>query len=256
VADDTITLALDGNVSLSEFAEAIRRFDSLVQALARAEKAKHVRWFVADLEMSSTIATARGVAAPDQPEEVVRDEVKRMVAGYLRVGLSLEQGEPIPYAQDVVKEAEAITAVLNENVRTVRFETAQSEALIAAPAARPETITEKQTSYGAVEGRVQTLTSRGGLRFTLYDTLYDKAVSCYLAEGHEDEMRDVWGRRAVVEGVVSRDAKSGRPLAVRGITTVEMLPEVAPGKYRELRGLSPSGGLSAEEAIRRLRDAG
>jgi hypothetical protein len=112
-------------------------------------------------------------------------------------------------------------------------------------------------AYGAVEGRIQTLTSRGGLRFTLYDSLHDKAVSCYLAEDLEDIMRDAWGRRAIIEGRVSRDAKSGRPLAVRGITTLQVLPEIAPEKYRDLRGIARStSGLSVEEAIKRLRDAG
>ena len=262
MADDTLTLALDGEVSLPEFAEAILHFDKLVHALARAEGALHVRWVVADLEVSSALATARGLALDKQPEQAVREEIQRVIAGYLRVGLSLEQGSPIPYDdKDVVKEARAITTVINGTVNAVRFETAESEATISSPFAKgpagpPDGISQKRADYGAVEGRVQTLSSRGRLRFTLYDTLHDKAVSCYLAEGHEEEMRDVWGRRAVIEGKVTRDPKTGRPLAVRQITGVEVLPEVGPGKYLSLVGSSPSPGLSAEEAIRRLRDAG
>lgn len=263
MADDTLTLALDGDVSLSEFADAILHFDHLVHALARAEDAKHVLWIVADLEVGSALATARGVAIDEQPDERVQSEISRVVAGYLRVGLSLEQGSPIPYEQDVAAEAEAIAAVINGTVRAVRFETAEAEATItsptpkiADPAGAPASITSKQATYGAVEGRVQTLSSRGRLRFTLYDTLHDKAVSCYLAEGHEEEMRDVWGKRAVIEGKVTRDPETGRPLAVREITGVEVLSEVGPGSYRDLRGISPARGLSAEEAIRRLRDAG
>lgn len=252
---DTITLALDGDVSLADFAETIRRFDNLIHALARAENAQNVEWVIADLEVSSTIATARGVAKPDQPEKAAAEEIERIVSGYLRIGLSLERGESIPYQErDVIQEAEAITAVLDGRVRSVRFETSEAEAIVAT--ARPGPIDGTRAAYGAVEGRVQTLTSRGGLRFTLYDTLRDKAVSCYLAKGHEDQMRDVWGRRAVVEGLVTRDAATGRPLAVRGITAVEVIPEVRPMAYRGLRGISPSRGLSAEEAIRRLRDAG
>jgi hypothetical protein len=258
VADDTVTLALDGDVSLSEFAEAVAHFDHLIQALARDEDASHVRWVVADLEVSSTVATARGVGDDEQSPEVVRGEIERVVSGYLKVGLSLEHGEPIPYSPDVVREARAIISVLNGQVKYVRFETAEAEATVgAAPAAESgDAIQRRQPVYGAVEGRVQTLSSRGGLRFTLYDTLHDKAVSCYLAEGREDEMRDVWGKRAVVEGQVTRDPETGRPLAVRQITAVEMLPEVSPARYRDLRGIGPSPGLSAEEAIRRLRDAG
>jgi hypothetical protein len=255
VPNDTVTLALDGDIDLADFAEAVRRFNALIRALAKEEQATHVRWLVSDLEVSSTIATARGVSENGMPADVVEGEVERVVSGYLRVGLSLKHGEQIPYSPVVAREAEAITKVLNGRVTTVRFETAEAEATITTlPAARQADL--PTPTYGAVEGRVQTLSSRGGLRFTLYDTFHDKAVSCYLVEGYEDVMRDAWGRRAVVEGRVTRDPVTGRPLAARGITRIEILPEVKPGSYRDLRGISPSPGLSPEEAIRRLRDAG
>lgn len=256
MADDSITLALDGEVSLSDFADAILHFDRLIQALARAEDAQHVRWVVAHLEVSSTVATARGLATPDQSQELIQQEVARVKSAYLKVGHSLEHDDPIPYQQDVIREAKAITSVLNGQLKAIRFETAEDEAVIAAPAARPDSIRTKQADYGAVEGRVQTLSSRGGLRFTLYDTIHDKAVSCYLTEGREEEMRDVWGKRAVIEGKITRDPETGRPLAVREISGVEVLTELGPGKYLSLQGISPSHGLNAEEAIRRLRDAG
>ncbi len=254
MANDTVTLALDGDIGLAEFAEAVRHFDGLIRALAKDAKATHVRWLVADLEVSSAIATARGVGQNGMPPETVRREVETVVRRYLQVGVSLEQGEPIPFSEAVVREAKAITNVLNGRVTTVRFETFEAEATVGAPAAVPDKL--RQPTYGAVEGRVQTLSSRGGLRFTLYDTFHDKAVSCYLAEGYESVMRDVWGRRAVVEGRVTRDALTGRPFVVRGITHIEDLPETDRGSYSGLRGLSPSRDLSPEEAIRRLRDAG
>jgi hypothetical protein len=255
MANDTVTLALDGdNIGLGEFAEAVRHFDALIRALARDAEAKHVRWQVVDLEVSSTIATARGVAENGMPPAVVRTEVENVVNRYLRVGIALERGEPIPFKSKIATEAKAITQVLNGHVTAVRFETSEAEAVVGVPAPIPPPKL-RQPTYGAVEGRVQTLTSRGGLRFTLYDTFHDKAVSCYLQEDYEDAMRDVWGKRAIVEGRVTRDLV-GRPLAIRGITQVEVLPETQTGSYRGLRGLAPSRGLSPEDAIRRLRDAG
>ena len=52
-----------------------------------------------------------------------------------------------------------------------------------------------RVSIGAITGRVQTLSNRAGLRFNLYDTLFDKAVACYLALGQEEFMREAWGQR-------------------------------------------------------------
>lgn len=83
----------------------------------------------------------------------------------------------------------------------------------------------------------------------------DKAVSCYLAEGYEEIMRGVWGKIATVEGLVTRDPLSGRPLAVRHITKVTPKPDRRIS-YRDARGAAPSlTGLTPEDAIRRLRDA-
>ena len=112
--------------------------------------------------------------------------------------------------------------------------------------------------YGGVEGRVQTLTSRGSLRFTLYDLFYDRAVSCYLSEGREDLMRDAWGRYVLVEGMVYRDPVGGRPTSVRRVTGDTILTEPEPGRsYVDARGAlrQDASGLSPEEAIRRVRDA-
>lgn len=251
MANDTVTLALHGEVSLQAFAEAVQRFDKLVKALARDTGARKTKWQVIDLEVGSTLTTARGTGQDGQDAQ---ERVEGVVRNFLRVGRALERHEPLDFSKQVRDEARQLTALLNGDVTAIRFETAEADATVRAVSALvpPE---QSFVTYGAVEGRVQTLTSRGGLRFTLYDLFHDRAVSCYLAPGYEDQMRDAWGRRAVVEGRVSRDGATGRPLAIRSVTNVAVLREVEPSAYRGVRGISPSGGLSAEDAVRRIRDA-
>ena len=115
---------------------------------------------------------------------------------------------------------------------------------------------EPSVSIGAITGRVQTLSSRSGLRFNLYDTVHDRAVACYLGQGQEEIMREAWGNRATVVGRVSRDPVTGKPLSIRDIRKVELLDDVAPGTYRQARGAIPwePGDILPEEAIRLLRD--
>ena len=112
-------------------------------------------------------------------------------------------------------------------------------------------------AYGSVEGRVQTLTSRGGLRFVLYDSLFGRAVYCYLQAGGEDLMRGAWDRRAVVEGWVSREPVTGRPVSVRQVTAVRLLDEIEHGQFRKARGAVPpvEGRPPPEDTVRMLRDA-
>jgi|CZKG01.1.fsa_nt_gi hypothetical protein len=255
---DTITLALHGEVALSDFSTAVSHLSRLVAALAADEKVEGVVWQIDDLEYSSAITTVRGV-----PENGTKpEEIDRVVRAYLEVGQALEQGNTIPYSPTVRKEANGITAVLRESaIEAVRFETAESDATIrkqAIPTAAATAPAEREEAYGAVTGRVQTLTSRNALRFILYDHIHDRAVSCYLVEGRESMMRQMWDRVATVEGWVSRDPVTGRPLTVRKVSSVTALAEVEPQDYMKARGALPlkEGDPLPEVLTRRLRDAG
>lgn len=208
-----MTLELQGSVTLEQFADAVARFHRLIAALSADSEVGDVRWEINALDVGSTTATAQGIsqngASPDRIEQVVRN--------YLEVGQALEKGGVVPYPAPVEKEARALGGMLRSGIDAVRFETAESEAIVREPTTAPVVPAAPQArgAYGAVSGRVQTLTSRNQLRFTLYDRLYDRAVSCYLAEDRETLMREMWDKLATVEGWVTRDPASGRPLAVR-----------------------------------------
>ena len=252
MSSDTLTFALDGEVPLDAFASAMDHFSRLVTALS-GEVAANVAidWTVEALEVGSAVATVRGDSAN-------AEYLSRVVRAYETVGRTLEEGAAIPYSPKVNKEARALLQVLDGRVTAVRFETANVGATIYGRAQSNRTaIPTARTARGAIKGRIQTLTSRHRLRFTLYDTLFDRAVTCYLEEGKEEMMRDAWGRLSVVEGRVSRDAVTGRPVAIRHVQQISFVPDVRPGSYRDARGVAPvgAGALSPEEAIRRVRDA-
>ena len=59
----------------------------------------------------------------------------------------------------------------------IRFETEEKDSFINKNSIKKPKETPQEASYGAVKGRVECLTSRNELRFTLYDMLFDKAVS-------------------------------------------------------------------------------
>lgn len=250
MTSDTITLALEGEVYLDDFAEAITGLRRLVSELAKEllNDAK-IEWSIDALERSSAIATIRGHSeAPEAVEQVTN--------AYLAAGRAEEQGLPLPYSQPVRNALKAITHVLNGRVRAIRFETAEGEATLQsaeAKASGPPLI----GAYGAASGRIQTLSNRDGLRFTLYDLVHDRAISCYLAPGQQETMRGLWGSIATVEGWVSRDRTTGRAVSVRRVTKVVPKQEVEPGSYRLALGAvpKPTEAEPPEVIIRRLRDA-
>ena len=244
-------MAFDGDISLEDFARAIVRFRGIVDAL-QAEISPNARidWLIEDLQHGSAIATVRGMSPTVEAIEPIG-------AAFLVVGRALAEGRPVPYSPRVAKEALGLTKLLGGTITSIRFETAEADATVVDGLSH-EQLLPFSTAYGAVEGRVQTLTSRDSLRFTLYDSVHDRAVACYLDEGHQNIMRNAWDRRAIIEGRVTRERQTGRPLVVRNIRRISLLDDVVPGMaIRAARGLAPTapGQRTATEVVRWLRDA-
>ncbi len=250
---DEITLVLAGEVTLDDFAQVVTNLKGLMQSLSAdvAEKAK-VEWVQADLQTNGAVMTYKGHG----PTEAV----SRIVEAYGEVGYALQSEEPIPFSSQVAKHAKGIASVLNGQIPHIRFESSEFEAIIQAKQDKSLRIVEMPPAYGAVQGRIQTLSSRGSLRFTLYDILNDRPVSCYLAkdiEDPEEKMRDVWAKLALVEGLVRRDPGTNRVLTVREVRNIEVLPEPDLWGYQAARGIAPpvKSAITPENASRRLRDA-
>lgn len=250
--DNTLTLRLEGEIILGEFAETVTQFNALVHRLADelAVNAR-IKWTVGDLEYGSAIVTITGDAERS-------DDVLKVIRGYEAVGKALEQRERVPYSPEVGRIALHLVKPLeNKHITVIQFQTAEGDATIRNLSDKPsKTAPAKYTAYGTVKGRVETLSSRGKLRFTLYDPLFDKPVSCYLQDGQEDEMREVWGRTVWVTGRLTREPTSGYVSSIRTITSIDRVPEVEPGSYKRARGIIPwtEGDEPAEVSIRRLRD--
>ena len=158
----------------------------------------------------------------------------------------------------VKQAAEAIIA-LAEDMEYIRFETSDNDFTVYGARHTSDALDSSfpTVSIGAITGRIQTLSNRSGLRFNLYDAVHDKAVACYLNTEQEGIVREAWGRRAIVSGTVSREASTGRPIAIRQIIDIEMIEDAPPGSYRHARGAVPwqPGYKKPEDIIRQLRDA-
>ena len=244
----TLTFELGGRVELKEFDEGISLFTRLVSHLTRRSG---VAWVVEDLQPGSATVTLRGEA--DDPVEV-----ERVVNDYEKIGGALSRHEaPNHPSMRVVQTAIAIAALAKVR-EYVRFGTPDVDCTIYGKRIpNNDNPVSPSVSIGAITGRVQTLSSRSGFRFNLYDTVHDRAVACYLGPRQEEIMREAWGNLVTVVGRVSRDPMTAEPISIRDIRQVELLDDVAPGSYRQARGAVPwePGDILPEEAIRLLRDA-
>lgn len=246
MSGNTLTFELGGQVEIDDLENGVVRFHRLVSALATGVA---VTWVVEDLSIGSATITIRAVSSDDAG-------IERILEDYASVGHSLAEGEPLQFTQGNVTKAANEIALLAKSHDYIRFETPYTDYTIYSNGTTLEESDSPRITLGAVTGAVQTLSNRARLRFNLYDTIHDKSVSCYLSPGQEELMREVWGRQARMTGTVSREAGSGRPIAIRDVLKVEPLEEVQPGSYKLSKGVVPwkPGDMRPEEAIRRIRD--
>lgn len=248
MASDTVSLYLGGDPTLDDFADAMDALRKMLTGLSKLERTAPITWTIEDLERSSAYATFRAEA--DRHEEV-----ERVTTRYLATGRDLLAGRDLP--RPIRSGGRKLLDILNSRVPDLRMETADDDVTIAATEKATQKPVEASATWGAAEGRIQTLSNRGSLHFTLYDLVYDKPVSCYLQAEQQEQMRDAWGRMAIVEGSVKRDPETGRPQTIRGVRNVEMIDEGRRGDWRKAEGVLKGVGRDepAEVTIRRLRDA-
>ncbi len=251
MAKETLTLALEGDVALGEFANALTNLHSLLNQLAKeVTKDTEVAWLIDELYTGSAVATFRGVNGD-------MSAVENVVNAYEEVGDSLQTGRDIPYSTAVKRHANDLVSVLDGGVTEIRFQTPAKDIIIVSKPLGGGQVTQLKYAWSSVKGTIETLSRRKKLSFTLWDSLFDKPVGCYFKEGQEDTMRNAWGKHAFVSGRVGRRADTGRPVVIRDVKQIRLLEDVEPGSYMRAKGVFPwtTDSELPENIIRRLRNA-
>ena len=76
MAKDTLTLALNGDVSLEDFSKAIQQFSNLVSSLHDdVAKESSIEWFIENLEAGSAIATVKGIGEEESDAQAIEQVV-------------------------------------------------------------------------------------------------------------------------------------------------------------------------------------
>lgn len=252
MAKDTVTLVLNGDeISLEEFAQAMSGLSSLLSALhTGVAKGSKVEWYVQALEAGSAIATAKCVEDGDT------GAVERIVDAYETAGRAFRDHRSTDISPSCDRAIKRIVGLINGRIRSVRFETQSTDIEIHESGTIGAQSEETTGTIGTVQGRIETIGRHKGLRFTLYESHTQRAISCYLQPGKEEQMREAWGRLAIVEGQIRRDPTSGLPTTIRNVSDIVVLPDGSPRDCLEAFSVyRPKVSELPEVTIRRIRDA-
>lgn len=246
----TLTLKLNGDVPLDLFAQAITHFSTLVDSLTVEVTGEEFPWKVADLRGGSAYVAV--VARSN--DEIQVDKVLR---AYDEVGEALRRHELIPYSPIVSQAARSIADLVDGEIKSVDFGSPFNTYTIEEPIGDQATDAEQkpQIAWGTLYGEVGSIIKRPRLQLTLFDSLFDRAVPCFLHKDQEADARQAWGRQVAVTGRIYRSPDNGRPLKIRDVISIDII-ETSKGAYRKARGVIPFSpdDVYPETLIRRLRD--
>lgn len=122
-------------------------------------------------------------------------------------------------------------------------------------AARPK---EPTVSLGAIRGRIQTLSSRKGLQFTIWDEIFDRGVQVFISSELHDQLQRLWDHDAEVIGMISRHPDTGQPISIRDVRSLDEVAPRSSGNPNRFKGILKqyiTPGSDPDDMLRRLRDA-
>ncbi len=194
---DCLTLDLKGNLPLEKFEKAIVAFFDLIKEVTKAAlKEKQKIHWTVTVRAGSASVNA----IPHYEESVAPQAGKDITAVKIR-----SMSEKASVTPQMVVAADAL-------------------------------ITGQRQSYGSVEGKLQTITERGGFRFVVYDSLYDHRVDCFIDEELMNRAVASFGKRVRVSGLVQYD-HFGDPVSIKVDELYVFRPNKELPSVHEMRGI-------------------
>ena len=247
MVSNNLTLRMKGDIPFRDLVKTFHGFQKLLDTIAQEIGAGNdIEWATENLQGGSAEVTINGMS---EDMEIV----EKTVGATDSIFTCLSQNRPIPYSDNIARQAKMLTQVINGKIYELSIKAGENETRLTERIDIDDP-KKKRYSHDAVKGTIDTLRRHKAFEFTLYDSLFGKAVNCHVSPEQEDQMRDVWGKTVVVSGLVGRDTNTGRPIDVRNIREIVVVQDVPPGSYENARGILDLGDRSPEAIIREFRD--
>ncbi len=230
-----LTLEIDGpNVTPERFLKAVRSFFAVVSEVATGVCGKKagVRWTVS-VKQGSNLICLNPVPGVSQ-------------AAINQVALSVQQGfgqleeasvRPQFFSDKAIRNARELAEVGDDDTtvrlwikKTPRNVTKSIEANVA------KLLISEHADYGSIEGRLQTVTERGGFHFVVYQMLWDEPIRCNVPPRLSDLALRNFGQRVEVYGTI-KYRKDGQPVSIEADDIVPFPPSEQIPNFRDVHGI-------------------
>jgi hypothetical protein len=234
-----ITLEIDGrDVTPDRFLKGVRSFFELLREVTRKVGGKRtaVNWNVQVRQGSNLVGV---VPRPGYDPVMIALITDAMGTGISQIE---DHGiEPQYFSEGALRSVRDLGTLIRKPERDdlkVRVWVKKNPLPVTAKAAAHvnELLMSEHEDHGSVEGKLQTVTERGGLQFVVYEPIWDKGIKCFIPEDMVDTAMKYFKVRVEVYGLV-KYRKDGRPLSI----VAESIEPLNQGRsipsIREMRGI-------------------
>lgn len=234
-----LTLEIDGkSVTPEKFLRSVRSFFALLNEVTTkvAGRRGGVQWRVLVKEGSNLVGV--------QPEPGLNRAIVGQIVAAVSEGIaSLETKAERPryFTERAVKsllELADVVGTSEHDDTTVRIwakdepirVTHQSVAHVG------ELLSSEHEDYGSIEGKLQTVTERGGLQFVVYEQLWDRSIRCRIPERLTEVAIANFRNRVEVYGLI-KYRKDGKPISIQVDDIVAFPSKEQIPSFREVHGI-------------------
>ena len=242
---------------VDDFLDAIRHFHRMVEEVDRATAGSAAVWALSGLSYSSPAQLVM--------EPIVQEGDKRALAIDTTIqglkALATSGERPPHFTDEALYSASSLAKLQERSIELIEL-FSDTATFVCSPsiAANIQAIFRPaREMIGSITGRLEAMNSHNGFQFNIYEPVWGRRIGCTLVADAPEVLRKqvvaLYEQRVRVAGLLRTNAKG--EVAAAKIDSVEQLPSGQRfTNASEIAGLYDiTGGLSAEEYIRRGRDA-
>lgn len=90
--------------------------------------------------------------------------------------------------------------------------------------------------YGAIEGRLESINIKNGLKFSVYDNIINRNIKCEFDDNQIEFVKDALAKRVSVNGIIYYD-REGLPNKIKALNLIAFKENKNLPSYKDVKGL-------------------
>jgi len=215
---ETLTLTLDGSeIAAEKFVKSVSEFVAIIRDVTESlsgEKSS-IKWIVS-VEKGSPKVHFTPRRIKENPA-VVKSTIDAVKNGFLEI--EQRSGRPSYWSDASIKSAKEIASVYSPNENALDVIRVCSDGGYATMTKKTSTnvvslVGNEKRAFGAVEGRLRTVTESGGLHVVVQDALTHNNIRCFIEDTDTDRFVAAFKKRVSIYGEI-RYARDGTQLSIK-----------------------------------------